>query len=201
MSDGAYSQHVLNPYSPIDKINPDRVTIEISSTFDAEHSKINIVERRGGTISDVVVARASGEKYLKIHCDMIVTLVITEKSWRWSARYDAVTTKNPYDEYYGALEYLPDNAILHADGRGDIVGYRTISFHARKSVTGRQGSLHSFSFNIDLLQAGDISRDPTGQDSLEPSKAVWLSITIDPDVQNPPNNGGPGLVGPSFFAA
>ena len=106
------------------------------------------------------------------HAEVIIELD-ENKAWRWSHRYDAITTKKDYTNLYGELWYWHPVDMQYVPRPGDVLPFdcRKIRFKVRDNEDySHQDDIQGFSLNIELLQ-------PNGK---------YLPITVDPDIKNPP---------------
>ncbi|HYE26774.1 MAG TPA: nucleotide synthetase [Allosphingosinicella sp.] len=107
---------------------------------------------------------------------------VNDANWRWSEKLEAITTKFDYSILYGEIEYKQNDGSFKTTKQA---GYNcmVIRFKARPNKYGgttanpllhHPDKNHGFSLNIDILQ-------PDGS---------ILPITLDPDIKNPPPDGG-----------
>ena len=119
---------------------------------------------------------SSGRSHISVKKNTQITIKLAaNKKWRFSNLYDAITTKEELTQFYGKLTYDRKSVI---EDNGEFAGHQAVMFYAKYDDVGRIGSSHGFSMNIDLLQSGT------------PATGVWLPITIDPEIKNPPGSGG-----------
>lgn len=200
MPRGGYEQHRLNDDRPTKKKPCFEATIVLDFKCPEKSGRIVFDSALQGVQGRAVTqnSRRGGENpvaNVSINKDCIVTIILNDcdddsnqKWWRFSDKYDAITTKEELRDFYGDLRYLPEKAI-HIDANdpeSPIIGYRKISFSVKHNKHGRQGSSHGFSINVDLLQTVPKSGD-------DRSNWEWLPITIDPEIKNPPPTGGDKL--------
>ncbi|MFK4873637.1 nucleotide synthetase [Novosphingobium sp. ZW T3_23] len=113
-----------------------------------------------------------GEKdlhYIPITCDSKVEIELVGDQLYFSKEWDAITTKEALSSYYGGLEYSKYDKELDR--------YKVVRFQARFNRGGKLGTKHPFNINVDLLQGTRCAPQ-------------WIGLTIDPDIKNPPPQGG-----------
>lgn len=208
MTDGAYQQHRICADAPGGD----------TSVFDCTGEavvSIDWVEKDGKFRIETVITKHNkhaikfthapdGRQFFAICRDTKIRFILAaNKDWRFSNQFDALTTKNDLPQFYGKLEYHKQNAIYFpkgSSGKKSIAGHREITILAKHHEMGRVNTTHGFSFNIDLLQVGKIY----GFELKPTPLPLWLSITVDPDIKNPPGdddfNPG-GLVTETFSSA
>ncbi|MCJ2181916.1 hypothetical protein MTR62_04250 [Novosphingobium sp. 1949] len=119
-----------------------------------------------GKISLTCVDKETGLNYITIEKDSVVRITLEGEQLYFSADYEAITTKSSLASYYGGLCY---DLYVPEYGR-----YKSVTFQAKKNAGGKYGTMHAFNINVDLLL-----EDASGT-------VTWQSLTIDPDIANPP---------------
>lgn len=208
MPRGGYEQHRLNDDRPTKKKPCFEASIVLDFKCPEQSGRVVFNSALEDVQGEAVTqnTRAGGENpvaNVSINEDCTITVILNsgatesdQKWWRFSDRYDAITTKEELRDFYGDLQYHDDNAIrLLNDCSSPIIGYRKISFKVKHNKHGRHGSSHGFSINVDLLQT-----DPTDPKNEDRSAWEWLPITIDPEIKNPPPTGG-GKLDPEHGSA
>jgi hypothetical protein len=129
------------------------------------------------TITKIASTQQVEIRDIDVYDDTIIVLVLDQTyfSWRWSKRYDAVTTKTELSYYYGNLCY-----IASSDGSDD---FTKVAFQARADRDGQRGTYHGLSFNVEIEQPKEIAG----------VQRRWLEVTLDPDVGNPPRADAPEM--------
>ena len=211
MTDGAYQQHRINSSVPGDDRNIFAAAGQAIVDIDWAQSGAKLLITP--TISDTnngaigFSRSADGHRFFAIYKNTKIRFRLnSNKEWRFSGQYDAITTKGSFEAFYGQLEYEIENAFYHPSSasppnnmKRSIAGHREITVLAKKNAKGRVNTTHGFSFNIDLLQVGTISGDELASNP----KPIWLSVTVDPDIKNPPgeDDGNPGSLMEPFSSA
>lgn len=101
----------------------------------------------------------------------------SQKDWRWSRTFDAITTKKENSKYYGKVQYeQPNGTFAEWDGKAPRTWDSSrIIFLASLNEDSNSEKFHGFSMNIELIL---------------PNGGI-LPITLDPDIQNPRLNPAP----------
>lgn len=135
----------------------DEMPIRFNVIFEAQDGKIALRYEQPD---------APGRSYIAITCNSVVEITLIGDQVYFSHDLDAITTKEALSSYYGGLEY---------DGYDEALNrYKVVRFRARYNEGGKYGTRHRFNINVDLLQSA------SGE---EPR---WISLSIDPDIKNPP---------------
>ncbi len=187
MPQGGYAQYRIGSEAPFNG-GGHRATIELDFKTDSSGMLVitSAITEMLGADGSVIASETdapiiheqlgSGRSHISIKKDTQITIKLAaSKKWRFSSLYDAITTKEELTQFYGKLTY--DRASVIEDS-GQFAGHQAVMFYAKYDDVGRIGSSHGFSINIDLLQSGT------------PASGVWLPITIDPEIKNPPGSGG-----------
>lgn len=156
MFQGAYSQYSLAKAPPSGTEPGTVVTFEV--TLGTEDGRISLKFEQVG---------AKGQPYIAIEQDSIVEIILKGDQLYFSKLNDAITTKDELAFYYGGIEYED-----YVEG---LDRYKKVKFIARFNRGGKYGTVHAFNLNVDLLQS---------KPGVTP--AEWVSLTIDPDITNPP---------------
>lgn len=186
MPQGGYAQYRIGSEAPFNG-GSHRATIELDFKINASGMLI-ITSAITGMFDDngaVITAEAdapiiheelsSGRSHISVKKNTQITIKLaSSKKWRFSSEYDAITTKEELTQFYGKLTW--DRTVIIEDA-GKFAGHQAVMFYAKYDDVGRIGSSHGFSINIDILQSGT------------PASGVWLPITIDPEIKNPPGSG------------
>lgn len=185
MPQGGYSQFRISPDIPFNG-SANRATIELDFQTDASGRLIvssaitSMTDDNGSAVTEanapiIHEELSSGRSHISVKNNTEITIKLkSNKKWRFSNLYDAITTKEELTQFYGKLTY--DRTHVIKDGNV-IVGHQAVMFYAKYDDVGRVGTSHGFSINIDLLQSGTVGQ------------GVWLPITIDPEIKNPPGGG------------
>jgi hypothetical protein len=109
-----------------------------------------------------------------------IVLRLTDKNWKWSTTYQAITTKfhQGMDPHYGSLQYKVGNRWL-AFADLETLPQPLIVTHVRIDVKHKAGTVEyidEFCWNLDFKIK---------------DQSLWLPVTVDPEVINPKN---PGLI-------
>ncbi|WP_395391019.1 nucleotide synthetase [Novosphingobium sp. BL-8A] len=127
------------------------------------------------TDQDLVVLSYNGPKdrdYISIDCNSTVQITLHGEQLWFSKQYDGITTKEPLSSFYGSIEYVDETYCPKKER------YKALRFKARFNKGGQYNTCHRFNINIDFLQNPD------------ESELKWIGLTIDPDIKNPPPQGG-----------
>jgi len=147
------------------QLNPD---LELGATPVVFVVSLGVVD--GQIVLDYEQAGKPGQKYIGITKNCVVTIQLKGDQLWLSHDREAITTKEPLSSYYGGLVYEDYDATLDR--------YSTVSFNAIYNAGGKYGTNHPFNINVDLKQT---AADGT---------VSWVALTIDPDIKNPPPQGG-----------
>jgi hypothetical protein len=120
---------------------------------------------------DSFVARYKGlfdpKLDIYIDSDCVIELTLIDKNWKWSNKFQAITTKKPRSSIYKSLRYI-DKRGAEVEWTPNMTDeYRSIRFYALLQSGPSIG--HGFCLNVDYAMLG----------------AQWLPVTIDPDIINP----------------
>ena len=169
MADGAYQQKKINAQKTF-KEDP-KIDAEIELSVSKDNKIVSFIMRQiSGNEKIIYRSQVDGKKYISIRNNSKIAFILSDQiAWRWSDEFDAITTKEPREQFYGYLEYS-ENAAYSVMVGIERKGFRRVSFYAKSDKNGIKGTVHGFSLNVDLQQAD----------------GSWLPITIDPDIKNPP---------------
>lgn len=157
MFQGAYSQYSVAKLAPSGTEPTKTVVFEV--TLGVDNGRVSLNFNEAGT---------KDQQFLAIRHDSIVEIVLNGDQLYFSKANDAITTKEDLAFYYGGVEYDDYDATLDR--------YKRIRFIARFNRGGKYGTVHPFNLNVDLLQSVEGEAD----------HPKWITLTIDPDIQNPP---------------
>lgn len=156
-----YVQKKLAPFVPPEACDAAE-TIQFNITLGARDNMVVLEFEQVGK---------PGQDYIAVMKDSVIEINLIGDQLFFSKELDGVTTKEELASFYGGIVYAGYDKKLDR--------YKTVRFHARFNSGGKYGTNHGFNVNVDILRGFDAESAPK-----------WVAVTIDPDIKNPPPEGG-----------